>query len=871
MPAMRRCIAFALTCSLFGLGPIQAAEEDKEGLEFFEKKIRPVLVERCYECHSTQAKKVEGSLLLDSREASRKGGDLGPAVVPGDLDKSLLIQAIRYTDENLQMPPKEKGRLPAEVVADFEAWVKRGAPDPRDGSAPMAYAVDIEAAKKRWPYTPPVEPAIPAVKDAAWPRNPIDHFILAKLEEKGLAPAADADPRTLLRRVAYDLIGLPPSAEELDEFLAVSPSRRLAVSPADADSEIERRQASEKAWSATIERLLASPHYGERWGRHWLDVVRYADTAGDNSDYPIPQMYRYRNWVIDAVNADMPYDRFIREQIAGDLLPADSTDAKYRQIIATGYIANARRFGSRVSDYPQHLTIEDTIDNLGRAFLGHTLNCARCHNHKFDPITTEDYYAIYGIFHSTRYPWPGIELEKRQRDLVPLAEGDVVAAALAERKKLDEQLAAEVKAAEEAKKTADKAAKEAQTKLDELSKKDNASDDAAKEERQAAERALEEAKKLAADRDKELKAAKKKKEGGEQSPLPFEVAYAVAEGKKIENCKVQLKGDPERLGMEVARRFPQVLGGQALPPDEKGSGRLELADWIASPDNPLTARVMVNRIWQHHFGRGLVATPNDFGKQGQAASHPELLDWLALRFIESGWSVKAMHRLILASRTYQTASQGFRVQGSGFSPENSDQPSLNPEPRTLNPALIDPSNSLLWHYPRRRLDAESIRDTLLVLGGNLDRSPAEAHPFPPQKDWDFTQHKPFKAVYDTNRRSVYLMTQRIVRHPFLAIFDGPDTGASTASRITSTTTLQALYFLNDPFVHEQAGKLAARVREAKASDAERIDLAYTLLFARPATSDEKSAGQEYLQKLGDAGWESYLRVLMRTNEFVYLE
>ncbi len=864
---MRRSLAFLLALPLAAIGYAHGAEDEKDGIEFFEKKIRPVLVERCYECHSTKAKKIEGSLLLDSREASHKGGDLGPAVVPGDLDKSLLIQAIRYTDENLQMPPKEKGRLSAEIVADFEAWVKRGAPDPRDGSAPPSNTVDIEAARKRWPYTPPVEPAIPAVKDAAWPRNPLDHFILAKLEEKGLAPAADAEPRTLLRRVTFDLVGLPPSVEELGEFLAVAPSPPRPLSPSPAKEwESGREGEWEQSWSATIERLLASPHYGERWGRHWLDVVRYADTAGDNSDYPIPQMVRYRNWVIDAVNADMPYDRFIREQIAGDLLPADSTDAKYRQIIATGYIANARRFGSRVSDYPQHLTIEDTIDNLGRAFLGHTLNCARCHNHKFDPITTEDYYAIYGIFHSTRYPWPGIELEKRQRDLVPLAEGEIVAAALAERKKIDEQLTAEVKSAEEAKKTADKAAKEVKAKLDELSKKENTSDDASKEERQAAERELDDAKKLAAERDKELKAAKKKKEGGEQSPLPFEVAYAVAEGEKIENCKVQLKGDPERLGTEVVRRFPQVLGGQVLPPEEKGSGRLELADWIASPENPLTARVMVNRIWQHHFGRGLVATPNDFGKQGQAASHPELLDWLALRFIESGWSVKAMHRLILSSHTYQQAVQSskFKVQGSDA------ESTLNIEPGTLNSTSVDPSNTLLSHYPRRRLDAESIRDTLLVLGGNLDRSPGEAHPFPPQKEWDFTQHKPFKAVYDTNRRSVYLMTQRIVRHPFLAIFDGPDTGASTASRTTSTTTLQALYFLNDPLVHEQAGKLAARIRESKSSDEQRIDLAYTLLFARPATNDEKSAGQEYLQKLGDAGWESYLRVLMRTNEFVYL-
>jgi hypothetical protein len=824
-----------------------ADDADREGIEFFEKKIRPVLVDRCYECHSAGAKKVEGSLWLDSRDASRKGGDLGPAIVPGNPEKSLLIQAIRYSDD-LQMPPKEKGRLSAEVVADFEAWIKRGAPDPRAGAAPAANTIDIEAARKWWPYTRPVEPAIPTVKNARWPRNPIDHFILSKLEEKGLSPAGDAEPHVLLRRVTYDLIGLPPTSEELNDFLAHSPPHPL--SPALPERERGREGEGEKPWRVTVERLLASPHYGERWGRHWLDVVRYADTAGDNSDYPIPQMYRYRNWVIDAVNADMPFDRFIREQIAGDLLPATDESQKHQQIVATGYLANARRFGSRVSDYPQHLTIEDTIDNLGRAFLGHTLNCARCHNHKFDPLTTEDYYAIYGIFHSTRYPWPGIELEKRQRDLVPLAEESAVAAARDERKQQVEALAAQAKAVEEQKKAAEELAKAQERRLEALKKAGAATDDDLK----SSQASLDDAKKRVKQLDDELKAARKRKSDLEAEPLPFEFAYAVGEGKTIENCKVQLKGDPTRLGNEVPRRFPAVLGGQSLPPEEKGSGRLDLADWIAREQNPLTARVMVNRIWQHHFGRGLVATPNDFGKQGQPPTHPELLDWLALRFIESGWSVKAMHRLILESRTYQMASTF----------------SQSPEPPTPNPSLVDPSNTLLWHYPRLRLDAESIRDTLLVLGGNFDRARGEAHPFPPQKEWDFTQHKPFKAVYDTNRRSVYLMTQRIQRHPFLAIFDGPDTSASTAQRITSTTTLQALYLLNDPLVHEQASRLAKHLQEAKPTDAERIDLAYTLLFARKPTEEERSLGQAYLSKLGDGGWESYVRVLLRANEFVYL-
>jgi hypothetical protein len=413
-----------------------------------------------------------------------------------------------------------------------------------------------------------------------------------------------------------------------------------------------------------------------------------------------------------------------------------------------------------------------------------------------------------------------------------------------------------VKTAEGAKKEADERAKDVKDRVEKLKgeKKEN--------ETKAAEAELAELAKQAKAADEQLKAARKRKSDLEAEPLPLDTAYAVVDGQKIEDCKVHLKGDPARLGSEVPRRFPLVFGGQILPPEEKGSGRLELADWIASPQNPLTARVMVNRIWHYHFGRGLVPTPNDFGKQGQPPSHPELLDWLALRFIESGWSVKAVHRLVLESRTYRVASQESGDRG---------QESVDREQETgNNPQLIDPANTLLWHFPRRRLDAESIRDTLLAVGGNLDRTRGEAHPFPPQREWDFTQHKPFKAVYDTNRRSVYLMTQRIARHPFLAIFDGPDTGASTANRITSTTPLQALFLLNDPLVHEQASRLAARLREAKPTDAERIDLAYELLFARLPTAEERSLGEQYLSKLGDAGWESYVRVLLRTNEFVYL-
>ena len=780
----------------------------EDDLAFFEKRIRPLLVNQCYECHSTDSEQPEGELLVDSRATLRRGGGRGPAVVPGDLKQSLLIEAVRFENEELQMPPA--GKLSDEEIADLERWVKIGAPDPR--STPTRHTgkqIDVAAAREFWSLQPLTSPPVPAVEDADWPVNDIDRFVLAKLESRGLHPAPAADKRTLIRRATYDLTGLQPTPDEVGAFLA---------------------DESPEAFSRVVERLLDSPRYGERWGRHWLDVVRYADTAGDNSDYPIPQMHRYRDWVIDAFNRDLPYDEFVRDQIAGDLRGGATEAERQQRIIATGYLANARRFGSRVDDYPWHLTIEDTIDNLGRAYLGLTLSCARCHDHKFDPITNRDYYALYGIFHNTRYPWPGIELDKRQRDFVPLAPADKVAEleqARTARNREQQRLDADVK------KLKDAVAKAEGADKPELEQK--------------------------------LKDAERRaREHRDQPPL-FETAYAVADAKTVEDVAIHLKGDPAKPGDVVPRRFLTVLGGQELPADAEGSGRMQLAEWILADDNPLPARVMANRIWQHHFGRGIVPTPNDYGRQGKPPTHPELLDYLAVKFREGGWSIKAMHRLIMTSRTWQQSSAR--------------------DPQAI---ASDPANELLAGYSRRRLDAESIRDTLLMVGGNLDLSPAGPHPFPPEPTWDFTQHKPFKAVYETNRRSVYLMTQRIQRHPFLAIFDGADPSTSTAARLTSTTPLQALYLLNDPFVHEQAGRVAERIMNHASDEPARVNFAYELLFARPAQSQEVSEALDFLEGarrlLGEdaaadgsssnvesAAWRAYVRSLFRLNEFVYLD
>jgi hypothetical protein len=780
---------------------------DREGLDLFEKRIRPVLVERCYSCHSAAAEKIKGNLVVDTREGLLKGGDTGPSVVPGNPDKSLLIKALRWTEEEFKMPPKK--RLPADVVADFETWVRRGAPDPRFAAAPASKkpAINVAAARHAWPFSPLTEPAVPAVSDPAWGRNPIDRFILAKLEGLKLTPAPDADKRTLIRRATFDLTGLPPTPEEIDAFLA---------------------DASEAAFSRVVDRLLSSPAYGERWGRHWLDVVRYADTAGDNSDFPIPQIHKYRNYVIAAFNEDKPYDQFIREQLAGDLLPFKTSEERRENLIATGYLANAKRFGSRVDDYPWHLTIEDTIDNLGRTFLGLTVNCTRCHDHKFDPLTNEDYYALYGIFESTRYPWPGIELEQHQRDFIPLAPPDVVEKALKQHAAQKAELDAAIKRLEAEKKAF---AQGAETALDgEADRIRQYADDLSK----------------AAD------AAKKAAAQFSKTELPFETAYAVAEAPKQGNSKVQIKGDPARLGREVPRRFIEVLGGQELSSEAKGSGRHQLAEWIADPANPLTARVMANRLWHYHFGKGIIQTPSDFGRQGRRPTHPELLDWLARRFIESGWSVKSMHRLILNSRAYR------------MSCEDNDAG-----------AAADPGDDLLWKFRRRRLEAEAIRDSLLAVSGALDRRMGGAHPFPAMTAWDYTQHKPFIAVYESSLRSVYLMTQRIRRHPYFGTFDGAETNMSTSFRVTSTTPLQALYLLNDPFVHEQARGFAARLARERKDDAARIDRAYALALGRSPSAAEAAASLEFVNgvrgQLDETqAWEGFARILFRLNEFVYV-
>jgi hypothetical protein len=770
-----------------------AADPGADAIIFFENQVRPLLVKACTECHGPNRQRA--SLRLDSREAVLRGGASGPAVVPGKPAESLLVKAVGDNGP-VHMPPK--GKLKDEQVAVLARWVEMGVPFPAGSSIVAIRGGDVtDADRNFWSFRPIVRPAIPAVRDALWPVTDIDHFILSRLEAKGIKPAARADRLTLIRRATYDLTGLPPTPEEIDSFV---------------------QDNAPDAFARVVDRLLASPAYGERWGRHWLDVVRYADTAGETADYPAPLAYRYRNRVIDAFNADMPYDEFIREQIAGDLLALDGPRERYAErVIATGFIAISRRFGFDSENY-QHLTIQDTIDTTGQAFLGLTLGCARCHDHKFDPVTRGDYYALYGIFDSTRYAFPGSEQHQRPYDLVPLIPPD-------EARALDSRFAAE------------------RTTL-EAGVKQLEADLKTKEPRTIDKPLGEKRSQLAALKQKKL----------------YDQAFAVREGQP-HDVRIHKRGEPADPGELAPRRFLQILGGDRLPAGA-GSGRLELARWLTRPENPLTARVMVNRIWQHHFGAGLVATPNDFGARGRAPTHPELLDYLASRFRDEGWSIKGVHRWIMQSQVYQLSS--------------------SVDPRT---AALDPEDQLLAHAQRRRLDAEALRDSLLMLSGRLDRSPGGPHPFPASETWSFSQHSPFAAVYPTNGRSVYLMSQRLRRHPFLALFDGADTNASTPLRNLTTVPTQALFLMNDPFVHEQSAGFASRLLGVRTDDAGRVALTYRMALGRSPTPEETGEAVEFLNRYrrqlrdekADAAsvephcWAALARTMFARNEFLFVD
>ncbi|HEY6167323.1 MAG TPA: PSD1 and planctomycete cytochrome C domain-containing protein [Verrucomicrobiae bacterium] len=722
--------------------PLVAAEQPitKAQSEFFESKIRPILADNCYKCHSATADKVKGGLVVDTREGLLKGGETGPALVPGNPDKSLLIRAVRYDDSDLQMPPKGK-KLTAQQIADLTAWVKMGAPDPRKAAAAAKYKDPREAGKSHWAFKPVQKQTPPSVKESSWVKMPVDNFILAKLDENGMKPNAPADRRTLIRRAYFDLIGLPPTPAQVEEFV---------------------NDTSSDAFARVVETLLKSPQYGERWGRYWLDVARYSDTKGSvkkkQEDDKYPYAWTYRDYVIKAFNDDKPYNRFIVEQLAADRLASPDKTT----LAAMGFLTVGERFMNNQNDI-----INDRIDTTTKAFLGLTVACARCHDHKFDPVPTADYYSLHGIFASSTIPGELPVIGKPANE-AKYAEFQQKLATL---KKADATYEAQMKAAKKAKDR--KKAKSLQYKSAEIDSK------------------------IA---DLELKDA--------GSPPK---AMIMVDKPRPSDSPIFIRGEADSKGPVVPRRFLEVLSGPARPTFHNGSGRLELAQAIADPKNPLTARAAVNRIWLHHFGEGIVTTPDDLGIMSDPPSHPELLDFLAAYFIEHGWSTKEMHRLIMNSAAYQQSS----ANNSKF-------------------AQLDPMNRLLWRANVRRLDFESMRDSFLFIGGKLSAQMGGAGT------------NLFSEPYST-RRSVYGYLDREAMPETLNHFDFANPDMATGKRYNTIVPQQSLFLMNSPLVVEQAKNLVRRAEfTAAKTDEDKLDVLYRIVYARPARAEEVKLSMAYL-------------------------
>jgi cytochrome c553 len=760
---------------------LDSAEE-----EFFETKVRPLLVSKCLECHGVD--KHKGGLRLDARAAMLMGSDTGPVVIPGKPEESALIAAIRYGGE-VQMPPK--GKLKDEEIAALTEWVKRGAPWPdarpavaaRPASAARSDAAAVTVKDRSfWSFQPVRNPAPPAVRDAAWPASPIDRFILAKLEEKGLAPAPPAPRATLIRRAYFDLIGLPPTPAEIDAFL---------------------RDDSPGAFDRVVEKLLASPHYGERWGRYWLDVARYGeDQAHSFQPRLYPSGFRYRDWLLRALNRDLPFDQFVIQQIAGDLLEGPG---RLDRLPALGFFACGPVYYGDSKKFDQYA---DRIDTLTRGFLGLTVACARCHDHKYDPIPTTDYYSLAGAFASTDYveepaaPKEQVEAYDKAQAAIQAKNTEIAAFLKAEAQRLKQE-------------TTKEALKRVETTLPGEAKA-----------------------KLSALRT-ELAGLKK------SAPPKYPVIHTLRDAARAVDMPVLVRGNPDTPGAKVPRRFLSVLAGETAA-FAHGSGRLELARAIARADNPLTARVIANRIWQHHFGRGLVTTASNFGVLGERPSHPELLDWLADRLVSSGWSQKTLHREIMSSAVYQQDSRP-------------DSPGL----------AKDPANVLLWRMNRRRLDVEAWRDAILHVAGLLEERLGG-----PSASLDAPAN---------NRRTFYAAISRHDLAWMLRLFDFPDPNITSGGRVETTVALQQLFVLNSSFMLSSARTLAARL-QASARPGEdvagAIDRAYRLLYGRTATLRERALGVAYLKAPGatTAGaksppdrWEQYAQALLATNEFLFID
>jgi mono/diheme cytochrome c family protein len=726
-----------------------------EDLQFFETHIRPVLAERCYKCHSRDADKIKGGLMLDTREGMLHGGDTGPAVVPGKPEDSLILDAISYKDADLQMPPKGD-KLSDQEVSDITDWIRRGAFDPRSLVVKGSSADYGGVGKDHWSFLPVKDSPVPAVADPAWCKTPVDNFVLARLEENGIKPNPEADKYTLIRRATFDLTGLPPTEEEVQRFLV---------------------DDSPGAWAKVVDRLLASPRYGERWGRYWLDVARYADTKGDTpnrEDPRYPFAWTYRDYVINAFNTDKPYNQFILEQLAADRLLANELRAggpkpDQDPLAAMGFLTLGNRFENSKNDI-----INDRIDVTTKAFLGLTVSCARCHDHKFDPIPTADYYSLYNVFANSVEP-------KQDPWLHPVPKTPELVDYLAKMK----------------------AATDVKTDIDlqflELRRSALPEADRAVKRRELV---------------KDLARANTQLADLEFTPAAPPKADVLVDVANPKNYPVLKRGEPQNYGDETTRHFLSILSPDPKHPIpfSHGSGRLELARAIASPTNPMTARVLVNRVWQEHFGTGFVSTPDDLGNQSAPPTDPELLDYLATQFVKGGWSIKSLQRLIMLSSAYQESSAG-------------------------NPAYAatDPDNKLQWRYSMRQLDFEQMHDSILAIAGTLD----------------FTmggRPVPIGAEGFATRRAVYAFIDRRNPAEILTQFNFPNPSVPTGKRFLTQVPQQQLFLMNSPLVIETARKLTHTPEFlGQTTDELRVADLYLHVFQRPPTPDEVRLCLRYIE------------------------
>jgi mono/diheme cytochrome c family protein len=735
-----------------------APQPSAADLQFFEARIRPIFAERCYKCHSRLADKIKGGLMLDTREGMLHGGDTGPAIVPGKPEDSLLIDAVSYRDADLQMPPKGD-RLSGAQVADLTEWIRRGAPDPRSLVAKGGNPAYGGVGREHWSFLPVKRQAVPQVSDAAWCRTPVDNFILAGLERGCVRPNPPADKYTLIRRATFDLTGLPPTEAEVQRFMA---------------------DESPDAFARVVDRLLDSPRYGERWGRYWLDVARYADTKGDapqREDPRYPFAWTYRDYVIGAFNSDKPYDEFIVEQLAADRLVAedqrrhkgDGAAVDQTRLAALGFLTLGNRFDNRTDDI-----INDRIDVTTKAFLGLTVSCARCHDHKFDPIPTADYYSLYSVFANTAEPGeePWLHAMPRTPELADYL--------------------AKMRAADQA-----KAAAEAQ--LANLRREWMAQEERVKTRRQLMRQ-------IALDDSAIVDL--------EESPAAPPKAQALLDTQGTREYTVLLRGEPQNKGPAVTRHFLSILSPDPKHPIafRSGSGRLELAQAIASPANPVTARVLVNRVWQQHFGRGFVTTPDDLGNQSAPPANPELLDYLALRFMDEGWSIKRLQRLVMLSSVYQESS------------------AANPQG-----AEADPEDRLQWRFAARPLDFEQMHDSILAIAGTLDLTMGG-------------RSVPIGSEGFATRRAVYAFIDRRNPAEILTQFNFPNPSVPTGKRFETQVPQQQLFLMNSPLVIETARKLThSEEFVSQTSDELRVATLYVALFQRPPTEAETKLCLRYVE------------------------